>query len=209
MTKFSPKYSTYQEWKQANPGKSEYTERIRREHARYPKASLSQLRGHPSKKRKPLSKLKPKKERKKPKKMQIVVSGNIVTDDRSHTAKNVYVEFYIKSTRDKEKIAEDIFDFLKKKGLKIFPTQEEESTVIVNFRVKLFGNKGKVISQKKAKQSIYDYISLQLHAAGPHNKPGVPHNKPGVSHHGDRTKEYEKRKEQRRMKKERYDNNEI
>jgi hypothetical protein len=54
-----------------------------------------------------------------------------------------------------------------------------------------------VISQKKAKQSIYDYISLQLHAAGPHNKPGVPHNKPGV----------EKRKEQRRMKKERYDNN--
>jgi hypothetical protein len=200
MTKFSPKYSTYQEWKQANPGKSEYTERIRREHARYPKASLSQLRGHPSKKRKPLSKLKPKKERKKPKKMQIVVSGNIVTDDRSHTAKNVYVEFYIKSTRDKEKIAEDIFDFLKKKGLKIFPTQDEESTVIVNFRDKLFGNKGKVISQKKAKQSIYDYISLQLHVAGPHNKPGV-------SHHGDRTKEYEKRKEQRRMKKERYDNN--
>jgi hypothetical protein len=207
MTKFSPKYSTYQEWKQANPGKSEYTERIRREHARYPKASLSQLRGHPSKKRKPLSKLKPKKERKKPKKMQIVVSGNIVTDDRSHTAKNVYVEFYIKSTKDKEKIAEDIFDFLKKKGLKIFPTQDEESTVIVNFRDKLFGNKGKVISQKKAKQSIYDYISLQLHVAGPHNKPGVPHNKPGVSHHGDRTKEYEKRKEQRRMKKERYDNN--
>jgi hypothetical protein len=207
MTKFSPKYSTYQEWKQANPGKSEYTERIRREHARYPKASLSQLRGHPSKKRKPLSKLKPKKERKKPKKMQIVVSGNIVTDDRSHTAKNVYVEFYIKSTKDKEKIAEDIFDFLKKKGLKIFPTQDEESTVIVNFRDKLFGNKGKVIGQKKAKQSIYDYISLQLHVAGPHNKPGVPHNKPGVSHHGDRTKEYEKRKEQRRMKKERYDNN--
>ena len=141
--------------------------------------------------------------------MQIVVSGNIVTDDRSHTAKNVYVEFYIRTTRSEEKIAEDIFDFLKKKGLKIFPTQDEESTVIVNFRDKLFGNKGKVISQKKAKQSIYDYISLQLHAAGPHNKPGVPHNKPGVSHHGDRTKEYEKRKEQRRMKKERYDNNEF
>ena len=29
MTKFSPKYSTFQDWKQANPGKSEYTERIR------------------------------------------------------------------------------------------------------------------------------------------------------------------------------------
>jgi hypothetical protein len=197
MTKFSPKYSTFQEWKQANPGKSEYTERIKREHARYPKASLSQLRGHPVKGRKPLSKLRPRKQRKKAKKMQIVVSGNIVTDDRSHTAKNVYVEFYIRSSRSEEKIAEDIFDFLKKKGLKIFPTQDEESTVIVNFRDKLVGNKGKVISQKKAKQSIYDYISLQLHAAGPHNKPGVPHNKPGV----------EKRKEQRRMKKERYDNN--
>jgi len=197
MNKFSPKYSTFQEWKQANPGKSEYTERIKREHARYPKASLSQLRGHPVKGRKPLSKLRPRKQRKKAKKMQIVVSGNIVTDDRSHTAKNVYVEFYIRSSRSEEKIAEDIFDFLKKKGLKIFPTQDEESTVIVNFRDKLVGNKGKVISQKKAKQSIYDYISLQLHAAGPHNKPGVPHNKPGV----------EKRKEQRRMKKERYDNN--
>jgi len=202
MTKFSPKYSTFQEWKQANPGKSEYTERIKREHARYPKASLSQLRGHPVKGRKPLSKLRPRKQRKKAKKMQIVVSGNIVTDDRSHTAKNVYVEFYIRSSRSEEKIAEDIFDFLKKKGLKIFPTQDEESTVIVNFRDKLVGNKGKVISQKKAKQSIYDYISLQLHAAGPHNKPGV-------RHHGDRTKEYEKRKEQRRMKKERYDNNEY
>ena len=202
MTKFSPKYFTYQEWKQANPGKSEYTERISKLHSLHPKASLSQLRGHPVKGRKLLSKLKPKKEPKKPKKMQIVVSGNIVTDDRSHTAKNVYFEFYIRSSRSEEKIAEDIFDFLKKKGLKIFPTQEEESTVIVNFRDKLFGNKGKVISQKKAKQSIYDYISLQLHAAGPHNKPGV-------SHHGDRTKEYEKRKEQRRMKKERYDNNEF
>ena len=199
MTKFSPKYSTYQDWKKANPGKSEYTERIRKLHSLHPKASLSQLRGHPAKKRKPLSKLK---QRKKPKKMQIVVSGNIVTDDRSHTAKNVYVEFYIRTTRSEEKIAEDIFDFLKKKGLKIFPSQDEESTVIVNFRDKLLGNKGRVISQKKAKQSIYDYISLQLHVAGSHNKPGV-------SHHGDRTKEYEKRKEQRRMKKERYDNNEI
>ena len=206
-SKFSPKYSTFQDWKKANPENGEYVNRIKRLHSLHPKASLSQLRGHPSKKRKPLSKLKPRKQRKKPKKMQIVVSGNIVTDDRSHTAKNVYVEFYIRSSRSEEKIAEDIFDFLKKKGLRIFPTQDEESTVIVNFRDKLFGNKGKVISQKKAKQSIYDYISLQLHVAGPHNKPGVPHNKPGVSHHGDRTKEYEKRKEQRRMKKERYDNN--
>ena len=202
MTKFSPKYSTYQEWKQANPGKSEYTERIRREHARYPKASLSQLRGHPVKGRKSLSKLKPKKERKIPKKMQIVVSGNIVTDDRSHTAKNVYVEFYIKSTRDKEKIADEMLDSLKQNGIKIFPDPngDSEDIIVINFRDQLFGNKGKVVSQKKAKNELYNKISSELHVAGPHNKPGV-------SHHGDRTKEYEKRKEQRRMKKERYDNN--
>ena len=209
MTKFSPKYSTYQDWKKANPGKSEYTERIRKLHSLHPKASLSQLRGHPAKKRKPLSKLKPKKERKKPKKMQIVVSGNIVTDDRSHTAKNVYVEFYIKSARDKEKIASEMLDFLKQKGIKIFPDPngDSEDTIIINFRDQLFGNKGKVVSQKKAKNEFYNKISSELHVAGPHNKPGVPHSKPGVSHHGDRTKEYEKRKEQRRMKKERYDNN--
>ena len=211
MTKFSPKYSTYQDWKKANPGKSEYTERIRKLHSLHPKASLSQLRGHPAKKRKPLSKLKPRKQRKKAKKMQIVVSGNIVTDDRSHTAKNVYVEFYIKSTRDKEKIADEMLDFLKQKGIKIFPDPhgDSEDTIIINFRDQLFGNKGKVISQKKAKNELYNKISSELHVAGPHNKPGVPHNKPGVSHHGDRTKEYEKRKEQRRMKKERYDNNGI
>ena len=211
MTKFSPKYSTYQDWKKANPGNSEYVSRIKRLHSLHPKASLSQLRGHPSKKRKPLSKLKPKKERKKPKKMQIVVSGNIVTDDRSHTAKNVYVEFYIKSARDKEKIASEMLDFLKQKGIKIFPDPngDSEDTIIINFRDQLFGNKGKVVSQKKAKNEFYNKISSELHVAGPHNKPGVPHSKPGVSHHGDRTKEYEKRKEQRRMKKVRYDNNEI
>ena len=121
MTKFSPKFNTYQDWKKANPGNSEYVNRIKRLHSLHPKASLSQLRGHPSKKRKPLSKLKPRKQRKKPKKMQIVVSGNIVTDDRSHTAKNVYVEFYIKSTRDKEKIADEMLDSLKHNGIKIFP----------------------------------------------------------------------------------------
>ena len=215
MTKFSPKYSTFQDWKQANPGKSEYTERIRKLHSLHPKASLSQLRGHPVKGRKSLSKLKPKKERKKPKKMQIVVSGNIVTDDRSHTAKNVYVEFYIKSTRDKEKIADEMLDSLKQNGIKIFPDPngDSEDIIVINFRDQLFGNKGKVISQKKAKNELYNKISSELHVAGPHNKPGVPHNKPGVSHHGDRTKEYEKRKEkrkeQREEKKRRYDGNEI
>jgi hypothetical protein len=140
--------------------------------------------------------------------MQIVVSGNIVTDDRSHTAKNVYVEFYIKSTRDKEKIAGEMLDSLKQNGIKIFPGDSED-IIVINFRDQLFGNKGKVVSQKKAKNELYNKIRSELHVAGPHNKPGVPHNKPGVRHHGDRTKEYEKRKEQRRMKKERYDHNEY
>ena len=202
MTKFSPKYSTYQDWKKANPGKSEYTERIKREHARYPKASLSQLRGHPVKGRKLISKLKPKKERKKPKKMQIVISGNLVTDDRSESAKNVYIEYYIKSSRDKEKIADEIFDYLKSKGIKIFPDLkgDNEDTIIINFRDQLLGNKGKVISQRKGKADLYDKIKSELHATKKRQ-------------HGDRTREYEKRKEkrkeQREEKKRRYNGNEI
>ena len=202
MTKFSPKYSTYQDWKKANPGNSEYVSRIKRLHSLHPKASLSQLRGHPSKKRKPLSKLKPKKERKKPKKMQIVISGNLVTDDRSESAKNVYIEYYIKSSRDKEKIADDIFDYLKSKGIKIFPDSkgDSEDTVIINFRDQLLGNKGKVISQKKGKAELYDKIKAELHATKKRQ-------------HGDRKREYEKRKEkrkeQRKEKKRRYDGNEI
>ena len=206
MTRFSPKFRTYSEWKAAHNYKNEYTERIQREHKSYPKANLSQLRGHHGK-RKPLSKLKPKKERKKSKKMQIVVSGNVVTDSRSHTAKNVYSEFYIRSTRDKEKIAEQINDYLNAKGLMMFPDPDSDSdkTITINFREELYGNKGKVISQSKAYNDLYDKINSELHPAGPKNRPGV-------SHHGDRTKEYERRKEMRRIqreeKKKRYDNNE-
>ena len=207
MTRFSPKFRTYSEWKAAHNYKNEYTERIQREHKSYPKANLSQLRGHHGK-RKPLSKLKPKKERKKSKKMQIVVSGNVVTDSRSHTAKNVYSEFYIRSTRDKEKIAEQINDYLNAKGLMMFPDPDSDSdkTITINFREELYGNKGKVISQSKAYNDLYDKINSELHPAGPKNRPGV-------SHHGDRTKEYERRKEMRRIqreeKKKRYDNNAI
>ena len=206
MTRFSPKFRTYSEWKAAHNYKNKYTERIQREHKSYPKASLSQLRGHHGK-RKPLSQLKPKKERKKSKKMQIVISGNVVTDSRSHTAKIVHSEFYIRSTRDKEKIAEQINDYLNAKGLMMFPDPDSDSdkTITINFREELYGNKGKVISQSKAYNDLYDKINSELHRAGPKNKPGV-------SHHGDRTKEYERRKEMRRIqreeKKKRYDNNE-
>lgn len=50
MTKkrFSKKFATYQEWSAQAP-KTEYTKGIRRMHARYPKATLSQLRRHPRK----------------------------------------------------------------------------------------------------------------------------------------------------------------
>ena len=159
MTRFSPKFRTFTEWKEAHPNINDYTKRIIREHKSYPRANLSQLRGHHGK-RKPLSKLKPKKERKKSKKMQIVVSGNVVTDSRSHTAKNVYSEFYIRSTRDKEKIAEQINDYLNAKGLMMFPDPDgSDKTITINFREELYGNKGKVISQGKAYNDLYDKIS--------------------------------------------------
>ena len=197
MTEFSPKYSTYQDWKKANPGNGEYENRIKRLHSLHPKASLSQLRGHPSKKRKPLSKLKPRKQRKKPTKVQIVVSGNMVKNDRSYVM-NMYTEFYIRSARTEEQIATEIFNMIQDKGIRMY-REDEENTVIVNFREKLLGNKGKVISQKKAKQQIIEAIESNLRQPN-----------------RDRTKEYEQRKmkrierrKQQQMKKERYDNNGI
>ena len=57
---FSRRIKTYVGWSaQAKP--SSYKERIKRLHALYPEATLSQLRGHPRKKEKLLSKLIPKK----------------------------------------------------------------------------------------------------------------------------------------------------
>ena len=199
MTRFSPKFKTFSEWKAAHNYKNKYTERIIREHKSYPKANLSQLRGHHGK-RKPLSQLKSKKERKKSKKMQIVISGNIVKYDRTYTM-NMYTEFYTRSTRSKEQIADEIFQMLKDRGLRMYNENEEEPVIIVNFREELLGNKGKAVSQKKAKELIIDRIESSL------KKP-------------DRVVEREKEKERRRMerekrrqqkqeeKKKRYDNNE-
>lgn len=199
---FSKDYRTFQDWLKAHPENTSYNRRIIGEHKKHPKANLSQLRGHPGKKRKPVSKLKPKKERKKPKKMEIVVSGNAVTDDRSETAKNVYAEVYIRSTRDEDKIADDILKYLKDKGIKVFPVEQDENikAVTVNFRENVPKGSGKVISQKKAKEFIYNEIDKEMQPARPKKK-------------GDRTKEYQKRKEkrikEREEKKRRYDNNEF
>ena len=197
---FSKDYRTFQDWLKAHPENTSYNRRIIGEHKKHPRANLSQLRGHPGKKRKPVSKLKPKKERKKPKKMEIVVSGNAVTDDRSNTAKNVYAEVYIKSTRDEDKVADDILKYLKDKGIKVFPVEQDENikAVTVNFRENVPKGGGKVISQKKAKEFIYHEIDKEMQPAKPKKK-------------GDRTREYQKRKEkrmkEREEKKRRYDDN--
>ena len=201
---FSKDFPTFQDWLKAHPGSNSYNRRIIGEHRKHPKANLSQLRGHPGK-RKPVSKLKPERERKKPRKMQVIVSGNAVTDDRSHTAKNVYAEMYIRSARDEEKIADDILKYLKDKGIKVFPAEQDENikAVTVNFRENV-PKGGKVISQKRALESAYQEVEKEMHPAKPHNKPGVSHHTKGES---------ERRKEQRRRareeKKRRYDDNEF
>jgi hypothetical protein len=49
---FSDRYSTYEEWISNFKGSESYKNRIIRLHSKYPKASLSQLRGHPKAKEK-------------------------------------------------------------------------------------------------------------------------------------------------------------
>lgn len=56
-SKFSPDYETYENWLKAHPESIPYNLRIIKAHERFPSASLSQLRGHASRGRKPISKL--------------------------------------------------------------------------------------------------------------------------------------------------------
>ena len=53
--RFSPAYETFEEWTAAHATTSHYTTRIARTHARYPSATLSQLRRHPGVGKSPLS----------------------------------------------------------------------------------------------------------------------------------------------------------
>lgn len=55
---FSKKYSTFAKWRTAQRSDSSYAKQIERLHARYPNATLSQLRRHPGKKQSGLSALK-------------------------------------------------------------------------------------------------------------------------------------------------------
>ena len=54
--RFSKKYETFEDWLRNFKGSKKYKQRIIRLHSLHPNATLSQLRGHPSKKEKPLKK---------------------------------------------------------------------------------------------------------------------------------------------------------
>lgn len=56
---FSPEYKTFQDWLSSFNGSDSYRNRITRLHAKYPNASLSQLRGHPKSKERVVSAIKP------------------------------------------------------------------------------------------------------------------------------------------------------
>ena len=56
---FSPEYKTFQDWLSSFKGSDSYRNRITRLHAKYPNASLSQLRGHPKSKERVVSAIKP------------------------------------------------------------------------------------------------------------------------------------------------------
>ena len=179
MTRFSPKFKTFSEWKAAHNYKNKYTERIQREHKSYPKANLSQLRGHHGK-RKPLSKLKPKKERKKSPVRLVVVQGNAVNKDRTETGSHVYVESYVRlSDKNVDKYIQKIFKGLEDKGIKILRGDEGLDRVSVNLTGE---RKGKhIISQKSSIEITADKVKSEMHPA---RKYEASHHKKGETRSG-------------------------
>ena len=204
---FSRNYPTYQDWKHAHPANTPYNRRITGEHRLHPRANLTQLRGHPSKSRKPVTRLKLKKERKKPVKMQVVISGNIVLDDRSQTATNVYYEAYILSARDPGAISDEILEMLKENGINVYARPDDDPDTFVPVTVAFRENvpkKGKVMSQKTMKANTMNKIKSSLHPARPRNRSGASHHSAGES-----ARRKQVREETRNEKKRRYDENEI
>jgi hypothetical protein len=53
--RFSREFASFEEWSRAHPSRSSYVTRIEQTHARYPTATLGQLRRHPGTGRTPLS----------------------------------------------------------------------------------------------------------------------------------------------------------
>ena len=204
---FSRDYPTYRDWKRAHPADTPYNRRITGEHKLHPRANLTQLRGHPEKRRKPVTRLKPKKERKKPVKMQVVISGNIVLDDRSQTATNVYYEAYILSARDPDAISDEILEMLKENGINVYARPDDDPDTFVPVTVAFRENvpkKGKVTSQNKMKANTMDKIKSGLHPARPRNRSGASHHSAGES-----ARRKQIREETRNEKKRRYDENEY
>lgn len=192
---FSTDFSTYQDWKKAHPEDTPYNRRINNAHKKYPNKTLKELRGH-------------SKPSKNPQIMELVIQGNAVTDTRSSTAGNVYIEVYIQSSRTDRQIAADILKHLNLNELNIYPKpvkppKEPIKPLTIAFREHPPKGK-KIVSQRKMKNDLIKEIESQLHAAGQKNASGK-------SHHSKAEQEMRnKRREQKRNDlKKRYDDNEF
>ena len=192
---FSPDYKTFEAWNRGHPANTPYNRRIRAGHEKYPKKTLRELRGHTKK-------------APQPKTMQIIVQGNAVTDSRSSTAGNVYIEVYIKSTRSEEKIASDILKHLNLNELNVYPKTVKPPNkplkpLTIAFRENVPKGK-KTVSQRTMKANLIKEIESQLHTAGQKNTPGKSHHSPWESERRKQARE-QKRNELKR----RYDENEF
>ena len=188
---FSPDYKTFEAWNRGHPANTPYNKRIRAGHEKYPKKTLRELRGHTKK-------------APQPKTMQIIVQGNAVTDSRSSTAGNVYIEVYIKSSRPEEKIAADILKHLNLNELNVYPKPENPpkkspKPLTIAFRENVPKGK-KSVSQRTMKANLVKEIESQLHEA-----------RPKKSHHskGESERRKKAREEKRNDLKRRYDDNEF
>lgn len=179
MTDFSKKFRSFRAWKMAHPQDTPYNRRIISAHRKHPKASMTQLRGHPAKGRKLVSKLKPGR-KKSPVKL-IVVQGNIVSEDGSETGSQVYIEIYVRlADSNDEKYIGRIFKEFSDAGLRIFRVDESSERISVNLTGE---RKGKhVTSQKKALDNIVEMVQKELHPA--RKKTGVSYHKKGESRTG-------------------------
>ena len=184
---FSPDYKTFEAWNRGHPANTPYNKRIRAGHEKYPKKTLRELRGHTKK-------------APQPKTMQIIVQGNAVTDSRSSTAGNVYIEAYVKSTRPEEKIASDILKHLNLNELNVYPKPDSgKKPLTIAFRENVPKGK-KTVSQRTMKANLIKEIESQLHEAGPKK-----------SHHakGESERRKQAREQKRNELKRRYDDNEF
>ena len=159
---FSKDYKTYQDWLSNFQGSKAYRQRIINAHKRFPRANLTQLRGHPSKTRKPVSQLKKSKRKKSPVRL-IVIQGNAVSQDKTETGKDVYFEAHVRiADRNVDKFTEKIFKDLDAQGIKVFRSDKFSDRI----NISLTGERtGKVMSQKKFLRESVDKVKSEMHAA--------------------------------------------